>query len=111
MPVTGSPVHAAALARVAVALREGESLMPPLAATRAFDPMLVSLVGVGEETGMLDVLLEKAADYFESDVAAAIATLGAAIEPMLVIGLGCIVGLIVYSVYIPLYELIGSISK
>jgi len=110
-PVTGSPVHAAALASVAVALREGESLMPPLAATRAFDPMLVSLVGVGEETGMLDVLLEKAADYFESDVAAAIATLGAAIEPMLVIGLGCIVGLIVYSVYIPLYQLIGSISK
>jgi type IV pilus assembly protein PilC len=110
-PVTGSPLHQASLAGVALALREGEALTPPLAATRLFDPMLVSLVGVGEETGMLDVMLEKAADYFESDVAAAIATLGAAIEPALIIGLGGIVGVIVYSVYIPLYSLIGSISK
>jgi type IV pilus assembly protein PilC len=110
-PVTGSPLHEAALSGVAIALREGEALAPPLAAARVFDPMLISLVGVGEETGMLDVMLEKAADYFESDVAAAIATLGAAIEPVLIIGLGGIVGLIVYSVYIPLYSLIGSISK
>ena len=110
-PVTGSPLHEAALETVAVALREGEALTPPLEAARLFDPMLVSLIGVGEETGMLDVLLEKAADYFESDVTAAIATLGAVIEPALIVVLGVIVGFIVYSVYIPLYSLIGSISK
>jgi type IV pilus assembly protein PilC len=110
-PVTGSPVHANALATVAVALREGEAMATPLGATRTFDPMLVSLVGVGEETGMLDVMLEKAADYFEGDVASAITTLGAVIEPALIVFLGTIVGLIVYSVYIPLYSLIGSISK
>ena len=110
-PVTASPVHQAALERVAVALREGEALAPPLAATRTFDPMLVTLVGVGEETGMLDVMLDKAADYFESDVAAAIATLGAVIEPALIVALGVVVGFIVYSVYIPLYSLIGSLSK
>ena len=110
-PVTASPVHQAALERVAVALREGEALAPPLTATRTFDPMLVTLVGVGEETGMLDVMLDKAADYFESDVAAAIATLGAVIEPALIVALGAIVGFIVYSVYIPLYSLIGSLSK
>ena len=110
-PVTASPVHQAALELVARSLRQGEALTPPLAATRVFDPMLVSLVGVGEETGMLDVLLEKAADYFESDVAAAIATLGAVLEPALIVFLGVIVGFIVYSVYIPLYTLIGSISK
>jgi type IV pilus assembly protein PilC len=110
-PVTGSPVHARALASVAVALREGEAMAAPLAATRTFDPMLVSLVGVGEETGMLDVMLEKAADYFDGDVATAIATLGAVIEPALIVFLGAIVGLIVSSVYIPLYSLIGSISK
>ncbi len=110
-PVTGSPLHEEALEKVAVALREGEALTPPLEAARLFDPMLVSLIGVGEETGMLDVLLEKAAEYFESDVAAAIATLGAVIEPALIVVLGIIVGFIVYSVYIPLYSLIGSISK
>jgi len=111
LPVTGSPVHAAALAAVAVALREGEALTPPLAQSGLFDPMLVALVGVGEETGMLDVLLPKAADYFESDVAAAIATLGALIEPALIGVLGVVVGLIVYSVFIPLYSLIGSVSQ
>jgi type IV pilus assembly protein PilC len=111
LPVTGSPVHAAALADVAIALREGEALTPPLAASGIFDPMLIALVGVGEETGMLDVLLPKAADYFESDVAAAIATLGAVIEPALIGVLGLVVGLIVYSVFIPLYSLIGSVSQ
>jgi type IV pilus assembly protein PilC len=111
VPVTGSPVHSAALAGVAVALREGEALTPPLAASGIFDPMLIALVGVGEETGMLDIMLPKAADYFESDVAAAIATLGAVIEPALIAVLGVIVGLIVYSVFIPLYSLIGSVSQ
>ena len=104
IPVTGSPVHAAALHRVAVALREGEALTAPLAASGLFDPMLIALVGVGEETGMLDVLFPKAADYFESDVAATIATLGAVVEPALIAFLGVIVGLIVYSVFIPLYS-------
>lgn len=111
VPVTGSPVHEAALARVAIALREGEALTPPLAATGLFDPMLIALIGVGEETGMLDVMLPKAAEYFETDVAAAIATLGAVIEPALIAVLGVIVGLIVYSVFIPLYSLIGSVSS
>ncbi len=104
LPVTGSPVHTAALANVAIALREGEALTPPLAASGLFDPMLLALTSVGEETGMLDVMLPKAADYFESDVAAAIATLGAVIEPALIAVLGLIVGLIVYSVFIPLYS-------
>ncbi len=111
LPVTGSPVYTAALARVAVALREGEALTPPLTATGLFDPMLLALIGVGEETGMLDVMLPKAAEYFESDVAAAIAALGAVIEPALIAFLGVIVGLIVYSVFIPLYSLIGSVGQ
>jgi type IV pilus assembly protein PilC len=111
LPVTGSPVHERALRTVARALREGEAFTPPLAASGVFDPMLVALVGIGEETGMLDELLPKAADYFEADVAAAIATLGSVIEPALIAVLGTIVGAIVYSVYVPLYSLIGSVSK
>jgi type IV pilus assembly protein PilC len=111
LPVTGSPVHETALRHVAIALREGEALTPPLAAAGIFDPMLIALIGVGEETGMLDALLPKAAEYFESDVAAAIATLGAVIEPALIAVLGVIVGLIVYSVFIPLYSLIGSVAQ
>lgn len=111
IPVTGSRAHSEALSRVAAALREGEALTPPLAAAKLFDPMLVALVGVGEETGMLDAMLAKTADYFESDVAATIATLGAVIEPALILMLGVVVGFIVYSVFIPLYSLIGSVAK
>ncbi len=110
-PVAGSELHAAALADVAVAIRAGEALTPPLAASGLFDPMLVTLVSVGEETGMLDTLLVTAADYFEADVAATIAMLGAVVEPVLIVALGALVALIVSAVFIPLYSLIGGVAQ
>ncbi|HEY0396386.1 MAG TPA: type II secretion system F family protein [Candidatus Elarobacter sp.] len=110
-PVAGSAAYAAALERVDVALRAGESLTVPLEAARLFDPLAVALVRVGEETGQVDDMLLKVAGYFESDVEAAIATLGAVLEPALIVALGCVVGFIVFSVFIPLYALIGSVSK
>jgi type IV pilus assembly protein PilC len=110
-PVTGSPVYAAALERVDSALREGDALTTPLAASGLFDPLALTMIGIGEETGQIDEMLLKVAAYFESDVEAAIATLGAVIEPALIGALGLVVGFIVFSVFIPLYALIGSVSK
>ena len=110
-PVAGSPAYAAALDRVDVALRAGEPLTAPLEAGRVFDPLAVALVRVGEETGLVDEMLLKVAAYFESDVEAAIATLGAVLEPALIVALGGIVGFIVFSVFIPLYSLIGNVAK
>jgi type IV pilus assembly protein PilC len=110
-PVAGSPAYAAALERVDVALRAGDPLTAPLEAARLFDPLAVALVRVGEETGLVDEMLLKVAAYFESDVEAAIATLGAVLEPALIVALGGVVGFIVFSVFIPLYALIGSVSK
>jgi type IV pilus assembly protein PilC len=110
-PVAGSPSYAAALERVDVALRAGEPLTAPLEASRLFDPLAVALVRVGEETGLVDEMLLKVAAYFETDVEAAIATLGAVLEPALIGVLGAVVGFIVFSVFIPLYSLIGSVSK
>jgi len=110
-PVAGSPAYAAALEDVDVALRAGDALSAPLEAARLFDPLAVALVRVGEETGLLDEMLLKVAAYFETDVEAAIATLGAVIEPALIGVLGCVVGFIVFSVFIPLYSLIGSVAK
>ncbi len=110
-PVAGSPTYAAALERVAVALREGDALTSPLQATRLFDPLALALIRVGEETGQVDEMLLKAAAYFETDVEAAIATLGAVVEPLLIGALGGVVGFIVFSVFIPLYSLIGSVSR
>lgn len=110
-PVAGSPAYAAALDRVDLALRAGEPLTAPLEAARLFDPLAVALVRVGEETGLVDEMLLKVAAYFESDVEAAIATLGAVLEPALVVALGGVVGFIVFSVFIPLYALIGQVSQ
>lgn len=111
IPVTGSPCYARAFQQVNLALRQGEPLARPLANSRLFDPMLLALVRVGEETGLLDEMLLKLAEYFESDVEAALATLGAVIEPALVILLGGVVGFIVFSIFLPLYSLIGSVSQ
>ncbi|GAC1416171.1 MAG: type II secretion system F family protein [Candidatus Velthaea sp.] len=111
IPVAGSPLYARAFTTVNAALREGESLSEPLTAAALFDPIFLALVRVGEETGLIDEMLFKIAAYFETDVEAAIATLGAVIEPLLIICLGTIVGFIVFSVFIPLYSLIGSVSK
>src|SRR6202163_1011938 len=111
IPVAGSPSYAAALGRVDVALRAGEPLTAPLEASRLFDPLAVALVRVGEEAGLVDEMLLKVASYFETDVEASIATLGAVLEPALIGALGTVVGFIVFSVFIPLYALIGSVSK
>jgi type IV pilus assembly protein PilC len=111
VPVAGSPCYARAFERINRGLRDGEPFGAALAASPLFDPMIVALVRVGEETGALDDMLFKLAEYLESDVEAAIATLGAIIEPVLVIVLGGAVGFIVFSVFLPLYTLIGSVSK
>ncbi len=110
-PVAGSAAYAAALERVDLALRAGDALATPLEASRLFDPLAVALVRVGEETGLVDEMLLKVAAYFESDVEAAIATLGAVLEPALIGALGVVVGFIVFSVFLPLYSLIGAVSK
>jgi type IV pilus assembly protein PilC len=110
-PVTGSPLYAAALARADAELRAGDALSTALSATRLLDPLALAMIGIGEETGQLDEMLLKVAAYFESDVESAIATLGAAVEPALIAVLGIVVGFIVFSVFIPLYTLIGSVSK
>jgi type IV pilus assembly protein PilC len=111
MPVAGSPLFAAALRNVHGALREGDSLSGPLREARLFDPLFVALVSVGEETGAVDEMMTKVADYFDGDVDAAVATVGAVIEPLLVVFLGGVVGAIVLSIFLPLYSLIGSINR
>jgi type IV pilus assembly protein PilC len=111
IPVAGSPRYARALDRLATTLREGESLANGLAGCDVFDPMFFALARVGEEAGLLDEMLLKLAEYFESDVEAAVATLAAVIEPALIIVLGGVVAFIVFSLFIPLYSLIGQVAQ
>jgi type IV pilus assembly protein PilC len=110
-PVAGSPAYAQALRRVDAALRAGDPLTTPLEASALFDPLAVAMIRIGEESGQVDEMLLKVAAYFESDVESAIATLGSVVEPLLIGVLGVVVGFIVFSVFIPLYSLIGSVSQ
>ncbi len=92
-------------------IREGDTIGDPLAASRQFPPMVVQMIAIGEETGQLDTMLEKVADFYESEVDAALQSLAAALEPIMIIVLGVIVGFIVISMFLPLIEIISGLSE
>ncbi len=92
-------------------IRQGDTIADPLAASRQFPPMVVQMVSIGEETGQLDDMLEKVAEFYESEVDATIASLAAAIEPLMIVMLGVIVGFIVVSMFLPLAALIGDLAS
>ncbi|MDQ2864681.1 MAG: type II secretion system F family protein [Candidatus Eremiobacteraeota bacterium] len=114
LEASGDAVDSAVYARCVKALGEslkgGDPLTVPLERSRLFDPLFLQLVRVGEETGQLDSMLLRVANYYELDVETAVTTLGTVLEPLLIIALGAIVGTIVASVLIPLYSVIGSIK-
>ncbi len=94
------------------AVMQGEQMSQPLAAaTDVFPPMVTSMVAIGEETGGLDTMLDKIADYYDREVDEAVDQLTAAIEPIMIIFLGVIVGLIVAGMFLPMFALIGELSK
>lgn len=104
------PTFGNSLRALSDALATGSTIARPLAALRVFDPVFVQMVQVGEETGSLDAMLARVADYYDLDVETALATLGSTLEPLMIVFLGGIVGSIVASVLIPLYTLIGSVK-
>jgi type IV pilus assembly protein PilC len=108
-PVSGSTIFAQALLDVRTSLRDGESVANRMQYSGLFDPFVVGLVRVGEETGTLDAMFVKVAEYYEVDVDAGVAALGATLEPVLIVVIGAIVGAITAAVFIPLYSVIGRI--
>jgi type IV pilus assembly protein PilC len=101
-----------ALTNAKNAVQQGEQMSQPLAAaTDVFPPMVTSMVAIGEETGGLDMMLDKIADYYDREVDEAVDQLTAAIEPIMIIFLGVIVGLIVAGMFLPMFALIGELSK
>jgi type IV pilus assembly protein PilC len=90
-------------------VREGESLATPLSRHRTFPPMVVQMMGVGEETGALDAMLSKVADFYDQEVEAAVASLTSLIEPLLIAVMGGAVGGMVIALYLPLFNIINLI--
>ncbi|MBX3144188.1 MAG: type II secretion system F family protein [Trueperaceae bacterium] len=78
---------------------------------RVFPPMVSSMVAIGEETGAVDAMLQKVADFYEREVDEAVDSLTAALEPMLIVFLGVIVGFIVAGMFMPMFSIIGQLSS
>ena len=106
----GNVVVEDAILKVRAGVERGESFVEPLKATDVFPHMVGQMVGVGEQTGALDAMLGKIADFYEDEVDSAIADLLALIEPALIAFLGVTIGSIVISMYLPLFTLIGKLA-
>ncbi len=91
-------------------IREGEQIKEPLERSGMFPPMVVHMISIGEESGSLDHMLTKVAEFYEQEVDAQLQSLAAAIEPVLIVFLGVIVGFIVISMFMPLIAVISNLS-
>ncbi|MDE3181461.1 MAG: type II secretion system F family protein [Acidobacteriota bacterium] len=108
---SGNAVIEKAIFEVRRAVEAGQTIVDPLKATKVFPSMVVQMIGVGEQTGALDAMLQKVADFYEDEVDAAVGDLLTAMEPMIILFLGIVVGGVVISMYLPLFSLIGKLAS
>ncbi|HTG28898.1 MAG TPA: type II secretion system F family protein [Methylomirabilota bacterium] len=108
---SGNAVVERALQKVRKALEEGKSLTEPLKESNVFPGMVTQMIAVGEQTGAMDAMLQKIADFYEEEVDSAVKDLLTAMEPIMIVFLGVVVGGVVISMYLPLFTLIGELSK
>ncbi len=106
----GNAIVEEAIMKTRSSIEEGKTIVEPLRDSGVFPTMVTQMVGVGEQTGALDTMLTKIAEFFEDEVDAAVADLLTAIEPIMILVLGVIVGGIVISMYLPLFSLISKLS-
>ncbi|MDD5541630.1 MAG: type II secretion system F family protein [Acidobacteriia bacterium] len=106
----GNAVVERAIQKTRKAIEQGRTIVDPLKETGVFPPMVTQMVGVGEQTGAMDAMLTKIAEFYEDEVDAAVKDLLTALEPMLIMFLGLVVGGIVISMYLPLFTLIDKLS-
>ncbi len=107
---SGNAVIEKAILDVRKEVEGGQTIVDPLKATEVFPNMVVQMIGVGEQTGALDAMLQKIADFYEDEVDAAVADLLTAMEPIIILFLGVVVGGVVISMYLPLFSLIGKLA-
>ncbi len=107
----GNAAIARAIARVHDSVKEGESIVQPLEASKVFPPMVVSMVDVGEETGKLPEMLLKVADVYDDEVDNAVAALTSMLEPIMIVFLAVIVGTIVLALFTPLISIITGLQQ
>lgn len=108
---TGNAVMAPAVTRVHDAVKEGERIVQPLETSRVFPPLVISMVGVGEETGALPDMLLKVADIYDDEVDNAVAGITSLLEPVMIVFLAVVVGTIVIAMFLPLITMFTVMSQ
>ncbi|MFQ3586133.1 MAG: type II secretion system F family protein [Fimbriimonadaceae bacterium] len=108
--VVGNTIMSDAVMEARARIREGDRIGDPLETSRLFPPMVVHMIGVGEESGSLDFMLQKIADFYEAEIEATLASLTAALEPIMILLMGFIVGFIVISMFLPFASVISNLS-
>jgi type IV pilus assembly protein PilC len=106
----GNEVVSRAIKDVQDSVREGESLAGPLAKHAVFPPMVVQMLAVGEETGAIDTMLGKVADFYDQEVEAAVESITSLIEPLLIVVMGGTVGVMVIALYMPMFNIINLVQ-
>ncbi len=92
-------------------IREGRTMAEPLVETKVFPPMVVQMIGVGEQTGALDQMLNKIADFYEEEVDVAVAAMTAMLEPIMMVFIGGMVGFLLIAMYMPIFDIAGQVSS
>jgi len=106
----GNRVISEIVVRARVSIKEGEKISTPLFGSRIFPVMVTQMIAIGEETGRLDQMLVKVSNFYDDEVDNTLKSLTSLIEPLMIVGLGLIVGFIAVSVISPIYALVGSIG-
>ncbi len=108
--VVGNRVISDAIGKARDSIREGQSIAAPLAATGVFEPMVTQMIAVGEETGALDDMLERMAAFYDNEVTFAIDAMLKSMEPAMIIFVAAIIGSIIVATYLPVFNIISTIS-
>jgi type IV pilus assembly protein PilC len=106
----GNAIVEDAILAVRKAVEEGKTISGPLAETKVFPAMVVQMINVGEQTGALDQMLSKIADFYEEEVDTAVGGLMKLLEPIMIVILGGLIGTIVTAMYLPMYSILSKIS-
>ena len=105
----GNMVISGAVEDIRQAVREGEGIAKPLEKADIFPPMVTQMISVGEETGAIDSMLEKVADFYDTEVENTIKSLTSLLEPLMMVFIGLLVGSIVIGMYLPIFSIINTI--
>jgi type IV pilus assembly protein PilC len=107
---SGNKTIETAILKARSSIKEGETIAEPLNRSGVFPPMVIQMISVGESTGALDSMLSKIADFYEEEVDVAVANLTSLLEPFLMMFLGVVIGGVVISMYLPIFQMASAVG-